>query len=104
MRTLPGWWSVLVGTATVTAQGALVVDPSTRSGDFYLATTGDLEPATSGDFLMAMDKTAHRFALRSPFGQPSRHVGPRPLIRAHADEHDAPERAVRLPVAAPVQA
>jgi hypothetical protein len=46
---------VLVGTDTVTAQGALAVDLSTRSGDFYLATTGDLELATSGDFLMATD-------------------------------------------------
>jgi hypothetical protein len=46
----------LVGTATVTAQGARYVDPSTRGGDFYLATTGDLDMATSGDFLMAMDK------------------------------------------------
>ena len=56
MSALPGWWLVLVGTATVTAQGALEVDPSTRSGDFYLATTGDLQLATSGDFLMATDR------------------------------------------------
>ena len=55
MRTLPGWWSVLVGTDTVTAQGALKVALSTRSGDLYLATTGYLELATSGDFLMATD-------------------------------------------------
>ena len=60
MRTLPGWWPVLVRTATVTAQGALNVDPSTRSGDFYLATTGDLDVATSGDFLMATDKRSIR--------------------------------------------
>jgi len=46
---------VLVGTATVTAQGAPAVDPSTRSGDFYLATAGDLELATNGDLLMATD-------------------------------------------------
>ena len=46
---------MLVGTATVTARGAPAVDPSTRSGDFYLATTGDLGLATSGDFLMARD-------------------------------------------------
>jgi hypothetical protein len=26
-----------------------------RDGDFYLATSGDLDPATHGDFLMAMD-------------------------------------------------
>ena len=55
MRTLPGSVPVLVGTATVTAQGALKVDPSTRNGDFYLATTGDLALATNGDFLMATD-------------------------------------------------
>jgi hypothetical protein len=39
----------------ITAQGALAVDRSTMSGDFYLATTGDLEPATTGDFPMATD-------------------------------------------------
>jgi len=49
---------VLVGTATVTAQGAPAVDPSTRSGDFYLATAGDLELATNGDLLMATDTAA----------------------------------------------
>ena len=31
------------------------MDPSTRGGDFYLATTGDLDLATSGNFLMATD-------------------------------------------------
>ncbi|MGH9051958.1 MAG: type II toxin-antitoxin system PemK/MazF family toxin [Acidimicrobiia bacterium] len=32
------------------------MDPSTRGGDFYLATSGDLVPATSGDFRTATDK------------------------------------------------
>jgi hypothetical protein len=32
-----------------------MVDPSTRGGDFYLATSGDLDLATSGDYRMAMD-------------------------------------------------
>ncbi len=48
-RSLPGdntWWI-----------------PSTRSGDFYLATSGDLDLATSGDFLMAMDTTPPATAL-----------------------------------------
>jgi hypothetical protein len=48
---------VLVGTDTVTAQGPPAVDLSTRSGDFYPATTEDLELATSGDLLMAMDSS-----------------------------------------------
>ena len=59
---------MLVGTATVTAQGAPAVDLSTRSGDLYLATTGDLELATSGDFLMATDSRALRW---SPTKRPS---------------------------------
>jgi hypothetical protein len=48
----------LVGTATVTTQGpqrALRHD-KTKSGDFYLAKTGDSDLATSGDFFMATDK------------------------------------------------
>ena len=55
-------WAVLgdwLGTATVTAQGS----PSrptrrTRDGDFYLTTSGDLDPATNGDFFMARDRLA----------------------------------------------
>jgi hypothetical protein len=42
----------------VTAQGAQQVDLQTRGGDFYMATTGDLNLATSGDFYMATDNFA----------------------------------------------
>jgi hypothetical protein len=56
---------VLVGTATVTTQGPheLVRHDETKSGDFYLAKTGDPDLATSGDFLMATDSRA---GLASP--------------------------------------
>jgi hypothetical protein len=37
------------------------VDLQTRGGDFYTATTGDLNLATSGDFYMATDTVGHRF-------------------------------------------
>ena len=52
----------MVRTDTVTAQGAAVVDPERGGGDFYLATSGDLNwpppgtsLATSEDFRMATD-------------------------------------------------
>ena len=35
----------------------------TKSGDFYLATTGDSNLATSGDFFMATDRTPARRSL-----------------------------------------
>lgn len=40
----------------MTAQGAQQVDLQTKGGDFYMATTGDLNQATSGDFYMATDR------------------------------------------------
>jgi len=67
---------VLVRTATVTAQGALKVDPSTRSGDFYLATTGDLDMATSGDFLMATDSLFRSPAAMWPVAGDCATLGP----------------------------
>lgn len=42
-------------TATVSGRRALRVDASVRGGDFYLATSGDIDVATRGDFLMATD-------------------------------------------------
>jgi hypothetical protein len=40
--------------ATVTAQAtSLRPTRRTKDGDFYLAKTGDLKPATTGDFAMA---------------------------------------------------
>ena len=43
-----GW----LGTATVTTQGLNGTHDTTKSGDFLLATTGDRDLATSGDFFV----------------------------------------------------
>ena len=51
---------MLVGTATVTAQGRLQVDAQRGGGDFYMATSGDLHLATSEDFYMATDRRIRR--------------------------------------------
>jgi hypothetical protein len=54
----------LVATATATPQGpqrALRHD-KTKSGDFYLAKTGDSDLATSGDFFMATDNSPARIS------------------------------------------
>ena len=51
------WW--LVGTATVTAQGRNSWPTRrARGGDFYLATSGDLDLATTEDFFTATDTTS----------------------------------------------
>jgi hypothetical protein len=51
----------LVGTATVTTQGLTArATRRTKSGDYYLAKTGDSEMATSEDFFMATDNTGVR--------------------------------------------
>lgn len=67
---------VLVGTDTVTAQGHSPWTRHASSGDFYLAKNGDLHPATTGDFFMAMDThsdgCARRLWLMSGSGLPER--------------------------------
>jgi hypothetical protein len=56
----------LVGTATVTTQGLTArATRRTKSGDFYLAKTGDSEVATSGDFFMATDTRGSYVLKRS---------------------------------------
>jgi hypothetical protein len=50
------------------------VDLQTKGGDFYMATTGDLNQATSGDFYMATDSPLQKS----------------PLIRTASDGRSAP--------------
>ena len=68
----------LVGTATVTTQGpqrALRHD-KTKSGDFYLAKTGDSDLATSEDFFMAMNKGVVPLLHGIDFGSAPQPFGP----------------------------
>jgi hypothetical protein len=56
MEAPPGGDSDWPDTATVTARGLKLPADTTNEGwDFYLATSRDLDLATRGDFLMAMD-------------------------------------------------
>ena len=57
------------GTDTVAARRATLGGCSERGGDFYLAIRGDIDLATYGDFLMAMDKAR---AIRSFYQEPDR--------------------------------
>ena len=54
---------VTVGAITVHRPGQRAPGPDTTSkgsGDFYLAISGDLQPATNGDFHLATDTPAGR--------------------------------------------
>ena len=58
-------WAVKVtdDAITVTAQANELPGPDTTSkgsGDFYLAISGDLQPATNGEFHLATDTPAGR--------------------------------------------
>jgi hypothetical protein len=44
------------------------VDLQTKGGDFYMATTGDLNQATSGDFYMATDTRSAPVILERRLG------------------------------------
>src|ERR1700733_6973224 len=50
----------LVCTTTASSRGTVWVDASARGEDFYLATSGDHDLATRGDFFMATDTPAAR--------------------------------------------
>lgn len=57
--TLEAPWPVIstgFDTVKITGQGTHPRhDTQSQGGDFYLATSGDLNPATTGDFYMATD-------------------------------------------------
>jgi hypothetical protein len=84
----------LVSTATVTAQGASLVDPSVRGGDFSWPKTGTSrghqrghQLAKNGDFLMATDTGGTVKPLPDQSADDLGSFVPSRVYRAVADNH-----------------